>query len=391
VAVLLAVGTLEARVGRVVAVPLRDAGELPNAEWIGESVAEAIREALVADGVDCVSREEREEAVRALGLAGSGRHSLAAILKLAGKLEARYAVFGDVEVPAPEGGASPARAAVRIRVRLVDLNRLAGVAEFDEQGVLGDLGQIQARLASRVADQLLERKRPAEQQPAAGPVRLDALESYIRGLTSPSAEQKHRLLAQAALLGPDFSAPRLALARMHVAEGGYRAAIRWLEQIAPADPRYREAAFLLGIARYQTGDYLGAVEVFSSLAQTAPSAAIRNNLGLALHRLGDEAAIQAIEQAAAADPTDPDYQFNAGYLLWRRGDLAGACRRFQAALALDPTDAVAQQLLERSIEQQGPRRGDLSSESLERLKLTPADSPGTSAGRRRRGADSPGR
>lgn len=388
--ILLAAPALEARIGRVVAVPLRDAGELPNAEWIGESLAEAVREALVAERIDCVSREEREEAARALGLAGSGRQSLAAILKLAGKLEARYAVFGDFEVSAPEDGSSPARATLRIRARVVDLDRLAGAAEFDEQGVLGDLGLIQARLASKIADQLLERKRPAEQQPPGGPVRLDALESYIRGLVSPSAEQKHRLLAQAALLGPDFSAPRLELARMQMAEGGYRAAIRWLEQIAPADSRYREAAFLLGIARYQTGDYRGAVEVFSSLAQRAPSAALWNNLGLALHRLGDEAALEAIEQAAAADPTDPDYQFNAGYLLWRRGDLAGACRRLQAALALDPNDAVAQQLLERALEQQGPRRGDLSMENLERLKPASADSPGTVFGKRRREGGSPG-
>jgi tetratricopeptide (TPR) repeat protein len=170
---------------------------------------------------------------------------------------------------------------------------------------------------------------------------------------------------------------------MHLAEGGYRAAIRWLEQIAPGDPRYREAAFLLGVARYQTGDYRGAAELFSALAETAPSACVWNNLGLALHRLGDPAALETVEHAAAAEPTDPDYQFNAGYLLWRRGDLAAARERFQAAVTLDPNDAAARQLLERSIEQQGPRRGDLSSENLERLKEAPAGGPRSGGSRRR--------
>lgn len=365
---LLAVPALDARTGRVVVAPFRDAGELPNAEWIGDSIAEAIRDALLSREIDCVGREEREEAARSLGLAANGRRSLAATLKLAERLQARYAVAGEFEIPSLENGSSPAQAPLKVRARLIDLERLATTADFSEEGLLAELGQIQARLAGRILCRLLEENCPAEPETPEAPVRLDALESYVRGLTSASADQKHRLLAQAALLAPEFSAPRLELARMQLAEGGYRAAIRWLEQIAPGDPRYREAAFLLGVARYQTGDYRGAVESFSALAREKPAAAVWNNLGLALHRLGDPGALEAVEQAAALDPADPDYQFNAGYLLWRRGDLAGARTRLEAAAALDPNDAGVQQLLERSTQQQGPRRGDLSAENLERLK-----------------------
>lgn len=380
---LIALPALEARAGRLVAVPFRNAGELPNTEWVGESIAESIREVLLAAPLDCVGRDEREEAARSLGLSGNARYSLAAVLKLAGKLEARYAVAGEFEVAASENGSSPAQATLKIHARLLDLDRLAAAAEFREEGVFGDLGRIQARLAWKILCRLLEKSCPAEPEAPATPVRLDALESHVRGLTSASAEQKHRLLAQAALLAPEFAAPRLELARMQLAEGSYRAAIRWLEQITPGDPRYREAAFLLGVARYQTGDYRGAVEIFSALAREAPSPAVWNNLGLALHRLGDPAAIEAVEQAAAADASDPDYQFNAGYLLWRQGDLAAARERFQAAASLEPNDAGVQQFLERAIQQQGPRRGDLSTENLERLKEVPSAGPRAGVARRR--------
>jgi hypothetical protein len=68
------------------------------------------------------------------------------------------------------------------------------------------------------------------------------------------------------------------------------------------------------------------------------------------------------------DPEDSDYQFNAGYLLWKQGDLAGAEARFRRALEIDPGDVDAELLLERCIRKNGPRRGDLSDEGLERLK-----------------------
>jgi Flp pilus assembly protein TadD len=353
---------------RILVAPFHRVSGPVQLDWVGEGLAEGIREVLAGQGWEAVPREERDEAARTLGLGTPVGLSLASWLKLAIEVEASHLVWGEFEVLA--AGESPHEASLRVSVRLIEGGRFTGAGPFEERGSVAELSRISAGLGRKILCQLPDG--------ACGPedglrdpfpdVRTEALEQYILGLTSPAPEVKHRHFAQAALLAPEFSAPRFEMGKLYWSERAYRDAARWLERVAPTDWRYRGATFLLGLARYHMGDYSGAAEAFSRLARLAPSPPVWNNLGVALLRSGDPAAFETLRQALEADPADPDYQFNAGYILWRQGDLAGARERFAAALALAPGDETAQEMLERCRQNSGPRRGDLSTEGLERLK-----------------------
>ena len=55
-------------------------------------------------------------------------------------------------------------------------------------------------------------------------VRVDAMESYVRGLMATTSEQKMKLFAQAARLDEHFSQPDFQLGRMLFAKKDYKVA-----------------------------------------------------------------------------------------------------------------------------------------------------------------------
>ena len=57
------------------------------------------------------------------------------------------------------------------------------------------------------------------------PSRVDAMESYVRGLMASSAEQKAKFFTQAARLDDHFSQPNYELGRMLFAKKDYHNAI----------------------------------------------------------------------------------------------------------------------------------------------------------------------
>jgi len=72
---------------------------------------------------------------------------------------------------------------------------------------------------------------------------------------------------------------------------------------------------------------------------------------------------------AEGDSADPDYQFNIGYVLWKRGEFVRAAESFRALLDRSPEDTEAVLFLGRCIKNEGPRQGDPRGEGRERLKL----------------------
>ena len=104
------------------------------------------------------------------------------------------------------------------------------------------------------------------------------------------------------------------------------------------------------------------------VAQSVPLNEVFNNLGAAESRRDLPNAMTDLRKALDGDPADPDYQFNIGYVEWKRGDFASAEESFQAVLARNPNDAQAAQLLERCRQKSGPRAADLKP-GFERVKL----------------------
>jgi len=253
---------------------------------------------------------------------------------------------------------------------VLDLERMALGPEFAESGAMEDLSSLQTRLAWKLLRFARPKDHPSEEEffQSHAPVRIDAIENHVRGLLATTAEQKHRFFAQAARLDNNFSQPRFQLGRMQYEEKNYRVAAQWLEQVIAADSRYLEASFLLGLCRYFISDYKGALAAFETVERAAPLNEVYNNMGAAQSRLSQPEALANLLKAVEGDPADPDYQFNAGYVLWRQGDFGAAAERFQAVLDRNPEDAEAVQMLGRCLKQSGPRPGELKSEGLERLK-----------------------
>ena len=351
----------------VVVVPFSNLSPNRSLDWVGESLAVAAFETLFAELPFVVRPEERDTVLRQMNVRKYAPLTEATLLEIAVNLDAVLVVSGSFEAtPAKEG----TRAGLKIHARILNARKLRRVKDFEVSGAFDDLSLLQAQLAWRMLIGLKPGATTTEQDYLAShpPVRLDALERYVRGLIATSYDQKHKLFAAAARLQPGYSGPCYELGALYYARRDYRSAAEWLAKVVPADAHFREALFRLGLARYHIGDYAQSVEAFRQLAAAIPLSEVWNNLGAAQLRAGDAQAAASFSRAIEGDPADPDYYFNAGYELFRKNDLEAAARQFQAALERKPDDATAAELLARCKRKEGGRPGDMQFEALERLK-----------------------
>jgi len=369
----------------VLVLPFFNQSKSQSVDWIGESIAETIRESLASQGVLALSRMDRLEAYRRLSIRPNAVLTHASIIKLGEALDASQVIYGHYEV-SPAG--SPAAADVsgssegtlaavsphdslRIDAHILDLKHTRQGPELEELGALEDLASLETHLAWRCLQSLAPRSAPSEQEFRRGrpPLRLDAVESYIRGLLAAAPEQKHHFFTQAVRLDPRFSEAHFELGRMAWEKKDYAVASSWLEKVTRADSHYFEATFLLGLCRYYTADFTGAATSLETVAGSVPLNEVWNDLGAAQSRLHSAASLDSFRRALEGDSTDPDYHFNVGYSLWQRGDFAAAADTFRALLDRSPEDAEAVVFLGRCLKKEGPRAGDPRSEGRERLKL----------------------
>ena len=370
-----------ARAETVLVLPFFNESSSENIDWIGESIAETIHESLATQNVLVLSREDRLEGCRRLSIRPNAVLTHASVIKLGEALDASHVVYGHYEITHTADPAAPKtsdntaaispRDSLRIAARILDLQHTRQGPEFEEIGALEDLASLETHLAWQCLKILAPDKAPSEEdfrrdRPT---VRLDAIENYVRGLLAASPEQKHKLFAQAARLDPHFSDPCFQLGKMEFEKKDYAVAVDWLQKVSRADSHYFEGGFLLGLCRYHTGDFAGAAKSFELVAGAFPLSEVLNDLGAAQSRLGDAAALDNFYRAAEGDSADPDYQFNIGYVLWKRGDFAHAAESFRALLDRSPDDSEAVVFLGRCLQKDGPRAGDPKSEGRERLKL----------------------
>ena len=351
--------------------PFFNASRTPNIDWIGESVAETLRESLISQGIMTLDREGRQEAYRRLGLRSDALLTRASVLKVGQALDADNVIYGEFELLPPPPNKTGTRGSLKITAHIMNLRGLTQGPEFSEVAALEDLASEQSHLALQALRFIAPSSAPsdADFQRMRPQVRVDALESYIRGLLAPNAEQKVRLFSQAARLEPKFSQPAFQLGVLAVERKDFKTAADWFAKVGTGDTRYRQALFYLGICRFETADYARAQAAFELVAKTVPLNEVLNNLGAAQSRLNQPEAVDTFAKALEGDPADPVYHFNVGYGLWKRGNYEAAAERFRAVLERDPSDAIASRLLERCARRAGPETADRM-EPLERLKTT---------------------
>ena len=267
------------------------------------------------------------------------------------------------------------QANLRITIRIIDLKKFSAGPEYSQSGSLEDLSQMETKLAWMLLRQLAPARAPAEDEFARDrpPVKVEAMESYVRGLMTANEDQRMKLFSQAVRIDEHFSQPNYQLGQMLFAKKDYRTADQWLSKVTKADSHYMEATFLRGICRYYEGDFNGAIDEFRQVAAEIPLNEVYNNLGAALSRKNDATAIDNFTKAQQGDEADPDYWFNIGYFLWKQGQFSLATEKFRAVLDRSPDDQEATTMLGRCIRMDGPH-GDPRTEGRERIKTSFEDS-----------------
>jgi tetratricopeptide (TPR) repeat protein len=381
----LCAGALAARAETAVILPFANLSQVAsspnpavpasNLDWIGESIAGTLRDALELRGVLTMGRGEVQEAYHRLNLPQRTPLTQASVLKIGEVVDAEQVVYGSFEFqPARPGAAGDSRGSLRITARVFDRLHLRQSPEFAESGALEDLATLEAHLAWRTLKLVAPRLAPPESEfhSLRPPVRLDAEENYVRGLMSHVPEQREKYFTQAARLDARFAHPCYQLGQIEYARKNYRQAAEWLGRVAPTDIDYHPATFLLGLSLFESGDYAGAQKAFQTIAAVAPLSEVYNDLGAAESRRNLPQAIDDFRKALQGDPNDPVYHFNLGYALWKKGDFAAAADSFRSALERSPDDAVATLLLGRCLNKQGlhadGRAGEARLLNLERLK-----------------------
>ena len=351
----------------VVVLPFSNLSANRNLDWVGESISVAVFQTLSGELPFVVQPEERDSALRQMNVKKYAPLTKASVIEIAVNLDAVLVVSGSVEtIPGASGG----HESLRVRAQLYNARKLRHVKDFDVSGKLDDLSLVQSHLAWQILSELQPGSAPTEQAYLAAhpPVRLDAIERYVRGLIATAPDQKFKLFTAAARLQPDYSDACYALGSLYYSRREYRSASEWLERVAPADAHFRQALFRLGLARYHTGDYRQSVAAFEQLSRAISLSEVLNNLGVAQLRSGDPGASASLQKAIEGDASDPDYSFNAGLALYRKGEFDAAIPLLESTLARKPGDEAASRLLDKCRRKEAARPGELKSEGLERIK-----------------------
>jgi tetratricopeptide (TPR) repeat protein len=359
------------RAETVLVLPFFNHSKSANLDWIGESIAESVHDSLASEGVLALDREDRLEAYRRQSLRPGAELTHASIIKIGESLDASRVIYGWYELIPPEPGSPQLKGSLRIAARILDLKRTRRTPEFGELGALEDMAALEFRLGWQALSQLDPKGAPTEAafMRARPAVRMDAVESYIRGLLAASPEQRHRYFTQAARLDEHYSQPCFQLGKTYWEKKDYKVAAGWLARVTRADPHYLEAQFFLGLCRFQTADFAGAEQAFQLVSVSVPLNEVYNNLGAAQSRRNNlPAAIASFKKALEGDDADPDYHFNLGYALWRSGQYDEAVATLRNTVERNASDTEATSFLGRALKKEGPRPGDSKTEARERLK-----------------------
>jgi Flp pilus assembly protein TadD/TolB-like protein len=323
----------------ILVVPFENQSKAPGIEWISDSFPELLQERLNSATMFVLPREDRIRAYDRLGMPVALHPSRATLYRIAEELDVDYVILGQYRF---DGRTFTATA------QLLDMRRQHLLPEMTESGPLLQLIDIQTVLAWDVLHTLRPEISITKQAyvAAAPPLRLDAFENYVRGITAAKADEQIQHFREAVRLNPSYSEALLQLGKAYYRTRQYEPAIATLARVPENHPRASEANFYLGLAAYYHGDFQRAESAFHFVAARMPLAEVYNNLGVVSSHGDRKSAAEYFQKAINADPNDPDYHFNLAIELYRSGDAAGAARQLHDTLSLRPGDTAAKSLLE---------------------------------------------
>jgi tetratricopeptide (TPR) repeat protein len=311
---------------------------VPGIDWLGEAFPEVLGNRLNTGPLYIVSRADRLRAFDRLGLPAAAKPSRATVYQIAQELDADYVLMGDYRY---DGTTLTAHA------HLMNVAQLRLSPEIIESGPLNSLIAVQTAVAWDVLNTLKQLYIPSKQQYVAQfpPMRLDALENYIRGVLAGNNQERIRHFKETVRLDPTHTLAMLQLGKTYYETRDYENAIVWLSKVPRTDVSGNEAQFYLGLSAFYAGQTDKADAAFRFLAARLPLPEIYNNLGVAASRLGDREARSYFEKSVQTDPNDPDYHFNLAVELYRQGQSQEAARELKEVLTLN-SDSEAKGFLD---------------------------------------------
>jgi tetratricopeptide (TPR) repeat protein/TolB-like protein len=335
--------------------PFENASKVPGLEWIGEAFPEVMGGRMASPGLYVVPREDRMYAFDRSGIPTNIRPSHATLFRIGEQMDVDYMVLGQYTYDGQKFSAT---------AQLLDVKNLKLTKEMKESGPLTSLIEIQTALAWDILHAMSPDSGTAKNEFIAGtpPIRLDAFENYIRGITAISRTEKIKKFKEAVRLNPQYTLAMLQLGRTYFAGKDYEPAVLWFAKIPRTDAEAREASFYTGLSYYFLGEYDKAESAFKYLESLFPLTEVYNNLGVVAARRGRRNADDYFQKAVEADPNEADYHFNLGLTLYRSGDMNGAARQLREAVRLRPSDTEAKAMLDAA---NGKERGRVP---LERIK-----------------------
>jgi tetratricopeptide (TPR) repeat protein len=324
---------------------------------------------LSAAGQIVLDRDTREEGYKQLDIKPDARLTKATLFKLGQTIDASMICYGSYEIILPSPNAQPRDGSIRISARFLDLRRLRDASEFTESGKLTDLSRLEEHMAWQCLRFLDPATRITPEQLLAPSklIRVDAKESYTRGLLATSPEQKQKWFETAVKLDSHYAEPAFELGKLAMERKNYRQAEAWFSKIPQPDPLYLQAKFRMGLSSYLSGDYTTAKACFEELAKQTPLDEVFNNLGAAESRLNEPAALDDFQRALNGDNADPTYNFNCAIALYRQGKYDEAISHLKTVMERLGSDDSTASLLNRCEHRIPPQPG-ARSWPAERLK-----------------------
>jgi tetratricopeptide (TPR) repeat protein len=314
--------------------PFENRTSQANLDWISEASADILNRRLNSAGLLTISRGDRLYALDRLGLPLNLQPSRATTIRIAQTLDADYVIVGSYKL---DGGRLAADA------QILDMSALKLGVPIGRQADLKSLMDTLNGLAWDITRKLDPSYSVAEQTflAADASLRIDAFESYIRGVLDEAPADRITHLKEAVRISPTFNPAWLALGKAYFANQNYEQAAATFGHLSIDDPNALEADFYRGLAFFYTANYMKAEDAFAFVSTRLPLPEVVNNQGVAASRRGRDGAPQ-FQQAIAADAKDEDYHFNLAVALRRRNDVQGAIREIDQALKLHPQDTEAQ-------------------------------------------------
>jgi Tfp pilus assembly protein PilF len=323
----------------LVVLPFENRSQAPGLEWIGEAFPEVLSERLAAPALFAVPRESREYAFDRLGVPSNAKLSRATLYRIAEQMDVDQVVVGWFSYDG---------ATFSVHSQLLNMRTLRLSPELVESGTLPKIIEVMTALAwdlQRLSAPALTTSRN-DFIASWPPVRLDAFENYVRGVTASSRQERIARLREAVRLNPNYVQALLNLGKAQYESRDYVNAAKTLDRVNRSDPAALEANFYLGLASFYANDFDTAENAFAYVASLLPLAEVINDRGVVVARKGKRSATEYFQKAVQSDPKDADLHFNLAVSLLRAGNWAEAAKHLKDTLALQASDQEAKSLSE---------------------------------------------